>query len=84
MAVGVMAVGVRAMCECGGFEFSEYECCVCECGGVSAVCECGGCECEEQKLIILGLIALWYLSSRNSGLKNRPWRVQAQPNPPCS
>ena len=39
---------------------------------------------EEQKLIILGLIALWYLSSRNSGLKNRPRQVQAQPNPPCS
>jgi hypothetical protein len=42
---------------------------------------------EEQKLIILGLIALWYLSSRNSGLnvvKNRPRRVQAQPDPPYS
>ena len=39
---------------------------------------------EEQKLIILGLIALWYLSSRNSGLKNRPRRIQAQPDPPCS
>jgi hypothetical protein len=44
-------------------------------------------ETKGQKFIILGLIALWYLSSRNSGLnvvKNRPRRVQAQPDPPCS
>jgi hypothetical protein len=42
---------------------------------------------EEQKLIILALRALWYLSSRNPGLKvvkNRPRRVQAQPDPPYS
>jgi hypothetical protein len=39
---------------------------------------------KRKKLIILSLIALWYLSSRNSGLKNRPRRIQAQPDPPCS
>jgi hypothetical protein len=42
---------------------------------------------EEQKFIILGLIALWYISSKNSGLnvvKNRSGQVQAQPDSPYS